>query len=109
MRGIASGLVAAVTSVVGFVIASRRPENPIGWLALAAGAPLLADLGLVAAPNGQAKKSALPVTIQADGLGRFPEDTEAAMYFCCLEALQNTAKYAGATRQPSPCGRSARR
>jgi signal transduction histidine kinase len=60
--------------------------------------PLLADLGLVAALNGQAKKSALPVTIQADGLGRFPEDTEAAVYFCCLEALQNTAKYAGATQ-----------
>jgi signal transduction histidine kinase len=60
--------------------------------------PLLADLGLAAALNGQAKKSALPVTIQADGLGRFPEDTEAAVYFCCLEALQNTAKYAGATQ-----------
>ena len=60
--------------------------------------PLLADLGLVAALNGQAKKSALPVTIQADGLGRFPEDTEAAVYFCCLEALQNTAKYAAATQ-----------
>jgi signal transduction histidine kinase len=60
--------------------------------------PLLADLGLVAALNGQAKKSALPVTIQADGLGRFAEDTEAAVYFCCLEALQNTAKYSGATR-----------
>jgi signal transduction histidine kinase len=59
---------------------------------------LLADLGLVAALNGQAKKSALPVRIQADGLGRFPEDTEAAVYFCCLEALQNTAKYAGATQ-----------
>ena len=60
--------------------------------------PLLADLGLVAALNGQAKKSALPVTIQADGLGRFPEDTEAPVYFCCLEALQNTAKYTGATQ-----------
>ncbi len=60
--------------------------------------PLLADMGLVAALNGQAKKSALPVTIQADGLGRFPEDTEAAVYFCCLEALQNTAKYAAATQ-----------
>jgi signal transduction histidine kinase len=60
--------------------------------------PLLADLGLAAALSGQAKKSALPVTVQADGLGRFPEDTEAAVYFCCLEALQNTAKYARATR-----------
>ena len=33
-------LVGAVTSVVGYVIASRRQENPIGWLALAAGALL---------------------------------------------------------------------
>ena len=33
-------LVAAITCVVGFVIASRRPQNPIGSLALAAGALL---------------------------------------------------------------------
>jgi signal transduction histidine kinase len=60
--------------------------------------PLLADLGLAAALNAQAGKSALPVTVQADGVGRFPQDTEAAVYFCCLEALQNTAKYAHATQ-----------
>jgi signal transduction histidine kinase len=60
--------------------------------------PLLADLGLAAALGGQADKSALPVTVQADGVGRFPQDTEAAVYFCCLEALQNTAKYAHATQ-----------
>ena len=58
--------------------------------------PMLADLGLAAALKSQAGKSALPVTVQADRLGRFPEDTEAAVYFCCLEALQNIAKYAGA-------------
>ncbi len=60
--------------------------------------PLLADLGLAAALGAQAGKSALPVTVQADGVGRFPQDTEAAVYFCCLEALQNTAKYAHATQ-----------
>jgi signal transduction histidine kinase len=59
--------------------------------------PLLADLGLAAALTAQAAKSPLPVTIDADGLGRFGQDTEAAVYFCCLEALQNTAKYAHAT------------
>jgi signal transduction histidine kinase len=59
--------------------------------------PLLADLGLVAALNAQAGKSPVPVTVQAAGIGRFPQDTEAAVYFCCLEALQNTAKYARAT------------
>ncbi len=60
--------------------------------------PLLADLGLVAALNAQASKSPVPVTVEADGIGRFPQDTEAAVYFCCLEALQNIGKYAQATQ-----------
>jgi signal transduction histidine kinase len=59
--------------------------------------PLLADLGLAAALGAQAGKSALPVAIMADGIGRFGQDAEAAVYFCCLEALQNTAKYARAS------------
>ena len=36
--------------------------------------------------------------VEADGIGRFSQDTEAAVYFCCLEALQNTAKYGHATQ-----------
>ena len=40
----------------------------------------------------------MPVTVEADGVGRFGQDTEAAVYFCCLEALQNTAKYASASQ-----------
>ena len=59
--------------------------------------PLLADLGLTAALSAQASKSPVPVTVEADGIGRFSQDTEAAVYFCCLEALQNIAKYAQAT------------
>jgi signal transduction histidine kinase len=60
--------------------------------------PLLADLGLAAALSAQASKSPVPVTVEADGIGRFPQQTEAAVYFCCLEALQNTTKYAHATQ-----------
>jgi signal transduction histidine kinase len=60
--------------------------------------PLLADLGLAAALSAQASKSPLSVTVEADGIARFAQDTEAAVYFCCLEALQNTAKYAHATQ-----------
>jgi hypothetical protein len=60
--------------------------------------PLLADLGLAAALGAQASKSPVPVVIEAGRIGRFPQDTEAAVYFCCLEALQNTAKYAHATQ-----------
>ena len=59
--------------------------------------PLLADLGLAAALTAQAAKSPLPVTVDAEGIGRFGQDTEAAVYFCCLEALQNIAKYAQAS------------
>jgi signal transduction histidine kinase len=33
----------------------------------------------------------------AEGVGRFPQEIESAVYFSCLEALQNVAKYAGAT------------
>jgi signal transduction histidine kinase len=60
--------------------------------------PLLADKGLVAALEGQARKSTIPVTVDGDGIGRYPQDVEAAVYFCALEALQNVAKYAGAGR-----------
>jgi signal transduction histidine kinase len=58
--------------------------------------PLLADIGLAAALSAQASKSAVPVTVEADGIGRYGQDTETAVYFCCLEALQNIAKYAQA-------------
>jgi signal transduction histidine kinase len=59
--------------------------------------PLLADRGLAAAIEAQARKSPLPVTVASDGTGRYSQDIEAAVYFCCLEALQNVAKYAEAT------------
>jgi signal transduction histidine kinase len=60
--------------------------------------PLLADKGLVAALSSQARKAAFPVEVAANGLGRYSQEAEAAVYFCCLEALQNVAKYAGASR-----------
>ena len=59
--------------------------------------PLLADHGLDAALAAQARKAPLPVTIEADGTGQYPQDTEAAVYFAIGEALQNVAKYAQAT------------
>lgn len=59
--------------------------------------PLLADKGLGAALESQARKSPVPVSVEVDGIGRYPQETEAAVDFSCLEALQNTAKYAQAT------------
>jgi signal transduction histidine kinase len=60
--------------------------------------PLLADKGLATALEAQARKAALPVEVSTDGAGRYPQEIEAALYFCCLEALQNVAKYANAGR-----------
>jgi signal transduction histidine kinase len=60
--------------------------------------PLLADEGLRAALEAQARKAPLPVDVDAGGVGRYDQETEAAVYFCCLEAMQNVAKYAEASR-----------
>jgi signal transduction histidine kinase len=60
--------------------------------------PLLADQGLGAALRAQARKAAIPVVIEANHLPRYSQETEAAVFFCVLEALQNVAKYAGAHR-----------
>lgn len=58
---------------------------------------MLADKGLPDALAAQARRSAIPVEVQSDGVGRYPQDVESAVYFCTLEALNNVAKYAEAT------------
>jgi signal transduction histidine kinase len=60
--------------------------------------PLLADRGLAEALEAQARKSPLSVEVVPDGIGRYPADIEATVYFCVLEALQNATKYADAAR-----------
>ncbi len=60
--------------------------------------PLLADQGLAAALEAQVRKAPVPVTVKAGGIARYPQEAEAAIYFCVLEALQNVAKYAGASQ-----------
>jgi signal transduction histidine kinase len=60
--------------------------------------PLLADRGLAEALTAQARKAPVPVEVRPNGLGRYPQEVEATAYFCVLEALQNTAKYADASR-----------
>jgi signal transduction histidine kinase len=59
--------------------------------------PLLADRGLAEALGAQARKAAVPTTVEAEDVGRYPAEVESAVYFCALEALNNVAKYADAT------------
>ena len=56
--------------------------------------PLLMDAGLAEALRAAANRSPLSVGVDAEGLGRYSSEVEAAVYFCCLEALQNAAKHA---------------
>lgn len=60
--------------------------------------PLLADQGLGAALDAQARKAPIPVTVDVADDARYPQVVESAVYFCCLEALNNVAKYADASR-----------
>jgi signal transduction histidine kinase len=57
--------------------------------------PLLASGGLAEALPAAAARSVLPASVGACPPGRYPQEIETAVYFCCLEALQNAAKHAG--------------
>jgi signal transduction histidine kinase len=60
--------------------------------------PLLASDGLDAALRSQTRRLPFPIELAVDQLPRQPREVESAIYFCCLEALQNIAKYAQASR-----------
>ena len=55
--------------------------------------PLLMDSGLPEALRAAAGRSPLDVQVDAS-VARHPTEVEAAVYFCCLEAMQNAAKHA---------------
>jgi signal transduction histidine kinase len=57
--------------------------------------PVLMDRGLQAALEAAAGRAALPIDVRADGIERYPQQIEAAVYFCCMEAIQNAGKHAG--------------
>jgi signal transduction histidine kinase len=57
--------------------------------------PLLSSAGLGVAMSAACRRAPLPASIEADGVNRHAPEIEAAVYFCCLEALQNAGKYAG--------------
>jgi signal transduction histidine kinase len=58
--------------------------------------PLLSSAGLGEALAAACRRAPLPADVTADVAGRYAPEVEAAVYFCCLEALQNAAKHGGA-------------
>ncbi|NED94412.1 sensor histidine kinase [Phytoactinopolyspora alkaliphila] len=57
--------------------------------------PLLREHGLPEALRNAANRSTVPATIENDLERRFGPQLESAVYFCCLEAMQNAGKHAG--------------
>ena len=59
---------------------------------------LLSEQGVAPALRSAAATSAMAVEVTEVSVGRYAPAVEAAVYFCCLEALQNAAKHSGANR-----------
>jgi signal transduction histidine kinase len=57
--------------------------------------PVLTQHGLAEALAAAAHRCPLPVVVDAARTARLDPEIEAAIYFCCAEALQNAAKHAG--------------
>lgn len=54
---------------------------------------VLGQGGLSEALKSAARSSPIPVEVRASGIERYAEDVEVAVYFCCLEAIQNAVKH----------------
>ena len=76
---------------------TRQALDDLRQLARGIYPPLLADQGLTAALQAHARRATVDVRVDGSSLARYPRDVEAAVYFSCLEALQNVAKYAHAS------------
>lgn len=57
----------------------------------------LEEQGVGPALSTLGRSAGLPIEIDTDGVDRLPIEIEAAIYFVCLEAMQNAAKYAKAS------------
>jgi signal transduction histidine kinase len=56
---------------------------------------VLRSAGLGMALRALAMRATIPVRISDGGIGRISSSVEAAIYFCCTEAVQNAIKHAG--------------
>ncbi|AEA25208.1 histidine kinase [Pseudonocardia dioxanivorans CB1190] len=75
----------------------RTAESILAETATGVVSPLLSEHGLVGGLATELGGGSPPVAVEAPGLAgvRFPADVEAAVWFCCLEGVNNARKYAG--------------
>jgi signal transduction histidine kinase len=58
--------------------------------------PVLSRMGLLNALEHVSYHATTPVAIDASGIRRHPVELESAVYYCCVEAIHNATKHAGA-------------
>jgi signal transduction histidine kinase len=88
----------ALISVKALEVESDQALETLRALARGIYPPLLREQGLATALRAEAERMPLQVAVSADHLDRYPAEVEAAVYFVCLEALQNITKHARASR-----------
>jgi signal transduction histidine kinase len=96
--GLAEGVARNSSSQLATVLSELRDDTAatlenIRRLSRGLYPPLLESQGLAAALSAHARRLPVPVQVRACE-GRFTYDVETAVYFCCVEALQNAAKHA---------------
>jgi hypothetical protein len=93
-------LVDGVASYARIAVENRRLAAKVDSSPAACGVlpPLPADHGLGEALSAAALRSPIAASVRRDGIVRYPRAVESAVYFCCLEALQNASKYARGAR-----------
>ena len=100
--GQAEGLAAGSGSPLSTLLSELREDSAaalenIRRLSRGLYPPLLESQGLAPALTAHSRRLRIPVDVRA-GDERFAREVETAIYFCCVEALQNVAKHSGASQ-----------
>lgn len=90
---------AAIAELESVAEQANRTQEALRALARGIFPPLLSDKGVVAALQSHVRKLPSPVTLNASLDERFDARAEAAVYFCCVEALRPMTR--GTSRSPA--------
>lgn len=82
------------TLLAGLVDEAQAALDEVRRLAKGIYPPVLASDGLGPALSALAAGTPVPVEVHGDGVGRYPPDVEAAVYFDVAEAMTNAIKHA---------------
>jgi signal transduction histidine kinase len=95
LEGLRNELLEQVSALADFKSELQTALDELRDLAHGIYPQLLSDSGLAEALSAAAARAPLSCHLESEGIGRYRPDVEAAVYFCCLEALQNAVKHAG--------------